>query len=182
MDFARQVSPWRWGGQRMAIVLTACTAFSVLAAVPAGTASAAGSPGPPPLAILTAGADNGNGDIFLEPQGSTSYASGPEIVTPAGRVVWFHPLPAGDFVTDFRTQTYLGKPVLTWYQYEVGGGSPTTITSSRSPPSGRGTATRLTSTSFLITPWISRLASSAIALTAFPGLHPRGRRTKHNAG
>jgi hypothetical protein len=106
----------------MAAVLAACGACSLLAAVPGGTASAAGNPGPPPLTVLTRGADNGNGDIFLAPFGDSSYASGPEIVTPAGKVVWFHPLPAGDSVTDFRTQTYLGQPVLTWWQEDVGGG------------------------------------------------------------
>ena len=31
-------------------------------------------------------------------------------------MVWFHRLPAGDVATDFRTQTYLGQPVLTWFQ------------------------------------------------------------------
>jgi hypothetical protein len=66
--------------------------------------------------VLTKGADNGNGDIFLAPQSSGQYASGPEIVSITGTVLWFHPLPAGTFATDFRTQTYLGKPVLTWFQ------------------------------------------------------------------
>jgi hypothetical protein len=31
-------------------------------------------------------------------------------------VIWFHAVPAGDSATDFRTQTYQGKPVLTWWQ------------------------------------------------------------------
>jgi hypothetical protein len=75
----------------MTAVFLAC-ATSALATVPAGSASAAGSPGPPPLTVLTSGADNGNGDIFLAPYGSSTYASGPEIVTVAGQVVWFHPL------------------------------------------------------------------------------------------
>ena len=70
----------------------------------------------PPVTVLTKGADNGNGDIFLAPQGGGQYGSGPEIVSITGKVLWFHPLPAGTFATDFRTQTYLGKPVLTWFQ------------------------------------------------------------------
>ena len=45
-----------------------------------------------------------------------SYPAGPEIVTTAGKVVWFHRLPTGEVATDFRTQTYLGQPVLTWFQ------------------------------------------------------------------
>ena len=70
----------------------------------------------PPVTVLTKGADNGNGDIFLAPQGPGQYGTGQEIVSATGRVLWFHRLPAGWFATDFRTQTYQGKPVLTWFQ------------------------------------------------------------------
>ena len=83
-------------------------------------ATATASTQAPPVTVLTQGADNGNGDIFLAPQSSGQYVSGPEIVSITGTVLWFHPLPAGTFATDFRTQTYLGKPVLTWFQ---GGGN-----------------------------------------------------------
>jgi hypothetical protein len=70
--------------------------------------------------VLRQGADNGNGDIFIAPQAGTgSYASGPEIITHTGRVIWFHALPAGEVATDFRTQTYQGRPVLTWFQGSV---------------------------------------------------------------
>jgi hypothetical protein len=31
-------------------------------------------------------------------------------------VIWFHAVPAGDSATDFRTQPYQGKPVLTWWK------------------------------------------------------------------
>jgi len=37
-------------------------------------------------------------------------------------VIWFHPLPPGEVATDFRTQTYRGRPVLTWCQL-TGSGS-----------------------------------------------------------
>ena len=70
---------------------------------------------PPPLTALTRDTLDGNGDIFIAPAGG-SYPAGPEIVTTAGKVVWFHRLPAGEIATDFRTQTYLGQPVLTWFQ------------------------------------------------------------------
>ena len=83
-------------------------------------ATATASTQAPPVTVLTQGADNGNGDIFLAAQSSGQYVSGPEIVSITGTVLWFHPLPAGTFATDFRTQTYLGKPVLTWFQ---GGGN-----------------------------------------------------------
>jgi Arylsulfotransferase (ASST) len=70
---------------------------------------------PPPLTVLTREAGNGHADIFVAPAGG-GYPAGPEIVTTSGKVVWFHRLPAGEVATDFRTQTYLGQPVLTWFQ------------------------------------------------------------------
>jgi hypothetical protein len=70
---------------------------------------------PPPLTVLARGSSGSNGDIFIAPAGG-GYPAGPEIVTTTGKVVWFHRLPAGDVATDFRTQTYLGQPVLTWFQ------------------------------------------------------------------
>ena len=70
---------------------------------------------PPPLTVLTPDTGGGNGDIFIAPGGG-GYPAGPEIVTTTGKVVWFHRLPAGDVATDFRTQTYRGRPVLTWFQ------------------------------------------------------------------
>jgi hypothetical protein len=83
----------------------------------AGTASAVTPTAPPPVTVLTPGADNANGDIFISPFGDTSsYANGAEIINNAGHVVWFHPVPAGQEASDFRTQTYLGRPVLTWWQ------------------------------------------------------------------
>jgi len=65
--------------------------------------------------VLTHAAGNGHGDIFIAPQGC-GYASGPEIISSTGKVIWFHALPAGEAATDFRTQTYRGSPVLTWFQ------------------------------------------------------------------
>jgi hypothetical protein len=68
----------------------------------------------PPVTVPKQVADNGNGDIFIAPQARS--ASGPEILSNTGRVTWFHPLPASEIATDFRTQTYDGRPVLTWWQ------------------------------------------------------------------
>jgi hypothetical protein len=65
--------------------------------------------------VLTRHPGVANGDIFIAPAGG-SYPAGPEIVTTAGKVVWFHRLPTGVIATDFRAQTYLGQPVLTWFQ------------------------------------------------------------------
>jgi hypothetical protein len=51
---------------------------------------------PPPVTVLTQGADNGNGDIFISPFGdSSTYANGPEILDSHGRVVWFHAVRPG---------------------------------------------------------------------------------------
>jgi outer membrane protein assembly factor BamB len=95
-----------------------CAAVVSCSSGPPATASTQA----PPVTVLTKGADNGNGDIFLAPQSGGQYGSGPEIVGITGKVLWFHRLPAGAFATDFRTQTYLGKPVLTWFQGGANGG------------------------------------------------------------
>src|SRR5271163_389714 len=73
---------------------------------------------PPPVTILSDKGGNGGGDIFISPFGdSTTYANGAEILSPNGKkVVWFHKAPAGQEDADFRTQTYDGKPVLTFWQ------------------------------------------------------------------
>jgi hypothetical protein len=82
-----------------------------------GVATAQASPlSPPPVSILTS---NGNihGDIFISPFGDGStYANGPEILDSHGNLVWFQAVPAGEEASDFRTQTYEGQPVLTWWQ------------------------------------------------------------------
>ncbi len=41
---------------------------------------------------------------------------GPMIFDNAGNLVWFRSVAAGQDATDFRTQTYRGKPALTWWQ------------------------------------------------------------------
>jgi hypothetical protein len=70
-------------------VATALAAAALCAAVvscssgPAATASTQA----PPVTVLTKGPDNGNGDIFLAPQGG-QYGSGPEIVSITGKVLW----------------------------------------------------------------------------------------------
>ena len=96
---------WASGCGRLSSVATACTA------APSGPGAAVN--GPPPVTVLKQGA--GNGDIFITPQAGR-YASGPEILTNTGKVIWFHPVPPGEYAADFRTQTYQGQPVLTWFQ------------------------------------------------------------------
>jgi Arylsulfotransferase (ASST) len=67
---------------------------------------------PPRLVVRHRSSGVAPGYIFIAPkQGQT--AQGPEIVDEQGRPVWFQP---GGEASDFRVQSYLGKPVLTWYQ------------------------------------------------------------------
>jgi hypothetical protein len=109
--------------------------------------------------VLKQGAGNGNGDIFIAPQGG-GYAGGPEIITNTGTVIWFHALPPGEAATDFRTQTYQGRPVLTWFQGEGPGGGTDYIYNDRYQQiaevrAGNGYQTDFHE--FLITPWNTAL-------------------------
>jgi Arylsulfotransferase (ASST) len=102
----------------LAIAAAALAAASpaLLAASPA-VASPATPTAPPPVTLLTGQASRADGDIFISPFGDqTTYANGPEILNRKGQVVWFHAVPAGQEAADFRTQTYRGRPVLTWWQ------------------------------------------------------------------
>jgi Arylsulfotransferase (ASST) len=101
-----------------AAVLAAAGPAAMLLASPAlaGTAPAAQA-APPPVTILAGNASKADGDFFISPYGDQgSYANGPEILSPDGKVIWFHAVPAGQEASDFRTQIYDGQPVLTWWQ------------------------------------------------------------------
>src|SRR5579862_4290802 len=118
-----------WGrrGVRLARRLAAVTVVGAVSVLPATACTAATSGpgtaghGPPPLTVLRQSAGEVNGDIFIAPQAGGGYASGPEILTDSGAVVWFHALPPGQTADDFRTQAYQGSPVLTWFQGPVPG-------------------------------------------------------------
>jgi Arylsulfotransferase (ASST) len=58
------------------------------------------------------------GYIFLAPKGKVAQV-GAMIVDDSGQVVWFDPLPVAR-VADFKVQVYQGRPVLTWWQKQVG--------------------------------------------------------------
>jgi hypothetical protein len=47
---------------------------------------------------------------------------GPMIIDDLGRLVWFNAIGNRELATDFRVQSYLGKPVLTWWQGRLIGG------------------------------------------------------------
>jgi hypothetical protein len=97
---------------RIRAVLALAGALALVVAAPAAAAPTA----PPPVTILTHG-KVGQGDFFISPFGDQStYANGPEILDQQGNVVFFQPVPAGQEASDFRTQTYHGQSVLTWWQ------------------------------------------------------------------
>jgi len=110
-----------WGVSALAAVAAALTAGALAGAAPASAASAGSASAalkPPPVTIGTDKGGNSGGDIFIAPFGdATTYANGAEILSPNGKkVIWFHQAPAGEEDADFRTQTYEGKPVLTFWQ------------------------------------------------------------------
>ena len=184
MGFASQVKRGRPGCPRLIAVLTGAVVYAAVTSCSAGPPGPPGPPGPagpagpaglggsasgaPPVTILTHGADNGNGDIFIAPEGGAS-ANGPEILTNTGQVVWFHPLPDGEVATDFRTQTYLGQPVLTWFQGGGPAGGTDEIYNDRYQPIATVRAAHGYMTNFhefLITPWNTALILADTPATA----------------
>jgi arylsulfotransferase ASST len=107
----RNITTWL---QRSAAAI-ALSAGTILTAAP--TALGATPTAPPPVTILSSTGRGSPGDIFITPTGdSTTYANGPEILTRDGKIVWFHAIPQGQTTADFRSQTYRGRRVLTFWQ------------------------------------------------------------------
>jgi hypothetical protein len=72
---------------------------------------------PPFLNVATGAGPTAPGLLFLTPKSKKDQKqAGPMIADNTGQPVWFHPLPGIEAATDFRTQTYEGKPVLTYWQ------------------------------------------------------------------
>jgi hypothetical protein len=69
---------------------------------------------PPPVKIFKRTRHVSPGYVFIAPKKRVEQA-GPLILDNRGQVVWFLPVDARG-VTDFRAQTYRGKPVLTWWR------------------------------------------------------------------
>ncbi len=61
------------------------------------------------------------GGIFVAPQAGP-VQRGPELLGPYGGLVWWKTVPNGETATDFKAQTYRGRPVLTWWQGTINGG------------------------------------------------------------
>jgi hypothetical protein len=104
-------------GRRAAVAVAIAVGAVLTALSGVGSALAATPASPPPVTILTSNDELGRGDIFITPTDRTgTYANGPEILDSHGNAVWFHAIPQGLTAADFRTQTYRGQPVLTWWQ------------------------------------------------------------------
>jgi hypothetical protein len=116
----------------LAILVAGCSSESKKSAAskPAATTTApAPKPGPtqhffsrpdlkpPPVRVRTAAHGTAPGYVFLAPKMIVAQA-GPMIMDNRGEVVWFKPLNTKG-VTDFRVQTFEGKPVLTWWRGRV---------------------------------------------------------------
>jgi hypothetical protein len=77
---------------------------------------------PPAVRMDRPGPSTGNQRIFLGPE-EGPVQSGAMILDPDGRLVWFHAVPRGQVVSDFRVQHYLGRPVLTFFEGYIGSGA-----------------------------------------------------------
>jgi Arylsulfotransferase (ASST) len=73
---------------------------------------------PAAVTVTTPASDPSLGDIFLTPANGPGQA-GTMIVSPAGKLVWFRPLPWGKKAFNLQLQSYRGAPVLTWWQGTV---------------------------------------------------------------
>ena len=71
---------------------------------------------PPTITVTTHSPKASKGELLLAPySGPGQY--GPMMLDESGALVWFKPLlPAGARAANLRVQSYLGKPVLTWWQ------------------------------------------------------------------
>jgi hypothetical protein len=73
---------------------------------------------PPVVSVTANNPGAAPGDIFLTP--TNGYGQpGTMILDQLGRLVWFHPVPKGDDATNFQVESYLGQPVLVWWEGAV---------------------------------------------------------------
>jgi hypothetical protein len=73
---------------------------------------------PPGLGIITRDSGSSGDDIFLAPKAGPGQ-DGPMIRDARGRLIWFRPVKPPLSAYDFRTQDYLGRRVLSWWQGRV---------------------------------------------------------------
>ncbi len=76
---------------------------------------------PPAVTVTAREEGRAPGFVFLAPKSGRGH-DGPMIIDDFGRPVWFKPIPNRELATDFRVQSYGGRPVLTWWQGRLSGG------------------------------------------------------------
>jgi hypothetical protein len=74
---------------------------------------------PPHLVVTHPAVDVSPGYVFIAQKGGKAKKGGPVIADNRGRIIWYHQLAAPLQATDFRVQTYRGKPVLTWWEGRI---------------------------------------------------------------
>ena len=100
----------------LALLAVACGASSRHSATTGAGPHTLPGLNPPHLTITHPAEATANGFLFVAEKGGKDRPSGTVIADDRGRIVWYHQVPAGLEATDFRTQTYRGRPVLTWWQ------------------------------------------------------------------
>jgi hypothetical protein len=73
---------------------------------------------PPTVTVTASSPATAPGEIFTAPYDGPGQ-SGPMILEPDGRLVWFKALPKYTSATNLRVQEFAGKPVLTWWQGDI---------------------------------------------------------------
>jgi arylsulfotransferase ASST len=111
---------------RAAVLLLPCVLLLVAcgvekqatASTPATTATLHTLPDahPPILRVDVPAKGTAAGYVMFAEKGGKNRPSGAVIADDEGRIVWYHEVPKGLEATDFRAQTYRGRPVLTWWQ------------------------------------------------------------------
>lgn len=105
----------------MAAVCLACAGSAAAQSNAHGVWSFVSNPHLKPASLIVGTNSGGTapGDIFVAPIGVGAPAvgqSGPLIVDNNGNPIYAHPVGRGLTAMNFKEQTYLGKPVLTWWQ------------------------------------------------------------------
>jgi Arylsulfotransferase (ASST) len=95
------------------------TATRVTASARVGLHTVAGAE-PPRLQVTHRAQDVAPGFLFLAQKGGKAGSKGGLVIADdRGRIRWFKQLVNPEEATDFRAQTYRGKPVLTWWQGSI---------------------------------------------------------------
>jgi len=105
----------------LGVATTGCGAVAGAGSTPQGTVGLHTLPGvlPPALTVThPASPTVALGFVFVAQKGKGG-EGGPVIADDQGRIRWYLPLDRPIEATDFRTQTYRGKPVLTWWEGRI---------------------------------------------------------------